>query len=496
MGKTSRAAGGTHLGVGTDSSDGDVLLRGSRIAVLDGAIGLAGTPGAKPDTWVTRGAAGLLHVNGTPVTGGGSDDSWVFDVTDYDADPSFSSDSGAAFVEAVADAVAFAQGSPLGFAIVDVPLGYYKIASALIAGGSTLGNAQIPIPVNASTSRKVTLQFRGPGFAGAMPYWLQSAGNNQRWGATLETTLTGQSVSGAWGVPSVIGGPAVSGSSATYGASSALFNNVCVVLDGLGITTPINPTVAAFDFGGMAQCMVTDHGASAMAKGSPTELNSTRPTHDWSFGIRLPQNFNNDLNYIDVFSAYGQYYGLIIGEHAWVGRSASIYCNDGMFIMATSENIHASAFGSISIEACVNGITASPGDSYGAPVHFAAVSFETITGKHIVDSSNALSGICYLTKLDGPTGIDITGAGNLEIIAANQDRGAVTAPNLAATDTAVPNPFYRHAAVCVAGGTVTGIKVDGVTQGITSGTVIVPSGKSIAIVYSDATGLAWKWTLL
>lgn len=444
---------------------------------------------------VTR--AEVLRINGDGITFPNqvTSDPWIFDVTadEYGAVGDGVTNDTPAIQLAINAAFAYATTNEVSYAQIYFPAGIYLLSSAVTAGGATKGNAQLTIPINAGTARKVTLEFKGPGDASAMPYWEQSSGNGMRWGATLKTSLTGQSVSGTWGVPSVFGGPAVSGSSAEYGSSGAKFNNVCVVIDGIGISTPINPTIGGFDFRGMAQCVVKT--ASVMADGSPTQLNATRPDHDWSFGIGLPQNFNNDRNVIHDFSVYGQYTGLIIGEHAWVARSASIYCNDGIFIQATSENIHASAFGSISIEACVNGITASSGDSYGAPIHIAAVSFETITGDHINDPSNALAGYINITKLDGPTGLVIDGAANVEIINSNQDRGLVTAPDVPLTTVAIRNPFWRHAMVCVIGGTVTAIAVDGSTlTGVTSGVVFVPSGKTISWTGSGAP--TWKWWTL
>ena len=71
--------------------------------------------------------------------------------------------------------------------------------------------------------------------------------------------------------------------------------------------------------------------------------------------------------------------------------------------------------------------------------------------------------------------------------------GALTAPALPATGVA-GTPIARDAAVTISGGTVTAIAIDGQTLGVTSGTVYVPAGKTIAVTYSAAP--AWKWTLL
>ncbi|MGE7437955.1 hypothetical protein [Kitasatospora sp. NPDC001175] len=46
----------------------------------------------------------------------------------------------------------------------------------------------------------------------------------------------------------------------------------------------------------------------------------------------------------------------------------------------------------------------------------------------------------------------------------------------------------------ITGGTVTGIAVDGQTTGVTSGTVLVPSGRTVTLTYSAAP--AWTWMLL
>ncbi|HUC21032.1 MAG TPA: hypothetical protein VMR98_06110, partial [Candidatus Polarisedimenticolaceae bacterium] len=55
-------------------------------------------------------------------------------------------------------------------------------------------------------------------------------------------------------------------------------------------------------------------------------------------------------------------------------------------------------------------------------------------------------------------------------------------------------PIFRDAAVVITAGTVSVIAVDGAVTGLTSGTVIVPSGKTITLTYSAAP--TWTWTLL
>jgi len=116
--------------------------------------------------------------------------------------------------------------------------------------------------------------------------------------------------------------------------------------------------------------------------------------------------------------------------------------------------------------------------------------------KLINDASNTLQGVCYIDA-GGSAGVNpdyFNGASQFRVIASNQNSGAVTAPAVPATTVPQQNRFLRDAAVYIAGGTVSDIKVDGASIGVTSGMVLVPAGKSITLTYSAAP--TWKWTLL
>lgn len=433
------------------------------------------------------GARGLTRAS---TAGSSSSDAWAFDVTHYGAVGDGSTDDTAAIQAAINAAAAYAVSVETRYAEVVFPVrpASYVIGGALVQGGTTFGNSQLTIPIVAGTARKVTLVLRGEGAdAAAMPYWAQTTG--QRWGVTLKSTLTGQTLSSDWGIPSVIGGPVTTGALATYGSST--FNNVCVVVDGIAISTPLTPTVGGFDFRGTAQVVMK---RCAVVVDAQTSSISGSATNDWTVGLSLPVFTNNDRSVVEDFTVYGHYVGIQVGEHLWMDRAACIYCHDGIkFTSFGSDTLHSIGMGAISIEGCVDALRCYEG-SGKAPVDIAALSTEVISGKHVNDSNNVIYGHVGLTEISGT--IAVTGGGNLEIIAANQARGNVTAPGVPSSTVALVNPFYRHAAVTITGGTVSAIAVDGVATGFTAtgATVVVPSGKSITLTYS--AGPSWKWTLL
>lgn len=71
--------------------------------------------------------------------------------------------------------------------------------------------------------------------------------------------------------------------------------------------------------------------------------------------------------------------------------------------------------------------------------------------------------------------------------------GGPVTPGIPASGTAYLNPYSRPAEAFVTAGTVTAIKIDGQTLGVTSGPIIVPVGHTITLVYSVAP--TWIWVL-
>jgi hypothetical protein len=67
----------------------------------------------------------------------------------------------------------------------------------------------------------------------------------------------------------------------------------------------------------------------------------------------------------------------------------------------------------------------------------------------------------------------------------------LTQPAVPASNTPQFNPNGYPVQVRVIGGTVTGISVSGTATGQTSGTVVVPAGGTITLIYSVAP--TWTW---
>lgn len=423
-------------------------------------------------------------------------DPWVFDVNkNYGAAADGTTDDTGAVNAAVTAATAYATNSANPpFAIIR-GAGIMACSTATTKGGATAGNAQIPLPVRAGTARKIILVFQGPGRAEALDHWQQTTG--QRWGWTIKSTLTGLNTDGAWGAPSIIGGPAVSGSSATYGSATGVFNNVHVVFDNVAVQAPVDPTIIGFDCRAMAAMTVTS--AAAVADGTPTQMSTVVTngfTRSYSSGLLVPQNLNNDVVVVGSFSCEGFYTGMSVSEHTAANAVRSIYCHDGIYVQADGNGNHSASILNASVEASVQGIYTDGGANPPVGFFCGMLDTEGITTNHIADHNNALSGSVLWNDNDNTVGLSPTvdGAANLRITACRRAKGAVTAPAVSSSTVALQNPFWRDAVVNITGGTVTVIKVDGATTGLTSGTVIVPSGKTVAITYSVAP--TWVWTLL
>jgi hypothetical protein len=370
------------------------------------------------------------------------------------------------------------------------------------AGGVTLGNAQIPLPVVDLTGAepKPTIVIRGTtSDNSALESYHQAI--PQLTGPSLVSLLNVNAYDPTYGPPSVIGGPTVDG---PFGGSN-YFNNVAVIIDAIQIVCPVNPGQIALDFLNMAQFAIKTCSIDVFAgviSNPPIEVTGTGPLNSRGQGLRVNKAGLNDRCDIGSLSIEGYYYGMSVDEHIAAQRVAIIYTNTALYVVGHGGNqaSHGAWFGYASLEVCRYCVWAEPaaGSLFGLVID--NLDNEGGVTEHIHDPSNYLSGRIGILPSNSdalPQQPIVNGAGNIEIINYSQGRGAVTAPALPASTVALQNPFWRHAMVVISGGTVTDIKIDGVTQYADTSQprmLIVPSGKTITLTYSAAP--AWTWTLL
>lgn len=438
-------------------------------------------------------------------------------VEDYGAAGDGVTDDTTAVKAAITAAIAAASNS---YAEVRFQAKTYLLNGSLTQGGTGKTNALLPLPMISGTGSKLTLVFKGASEPTALPLGTQTVG--QKTGTVLKTTLTGTN-SGTYGEPSIIGGPTpLQGGG--YNAGSPLFTNMLVVIDGLVFSLPNNPAFCGMDFRGVAEVLVRSAGCFVDVGVSSIST----PTSTWQFGLAMPEARNNALCHIQRYGVYGCYIGIKSSEHTTCDWLTAVCCVGGIGV-GKSSGPHHSRFSYACVELCK--VAVGSLDAYGY-IDIAMLDYEASTGAPfttnfgaysiVEDTSWLLDGLGtsninkmqgtihvnangdplynYGPKFDGSGTVRFNGGALMQIYCANTASGNPTKtfnlvqPSVPTSNTARANPYYRDCAVSIAGGTVTAIVVDGVTTGLTSGTVFVPAGRSITVTYSSAP--TWAWTIL
>lgn len=372
--------------------------------------------------------------------------------------------------------------------LILAPTTYYA-PGATVQSATYKGNAQIPTPLVGTTARKPTLVIRGTRDQTSLYHWQQTSRQNT--GSVIRSTIAGTN-DGTWGEASCIGSPTPAQG---YGGGTSVFNNALVVVDGVTVMVPVDSHVCGFDFRGMGEANVIN--GSCLVDTSGLIGSITSATQAWQFGLAMPAVNNNDNCNIGWFSAEGLNYGVIASEHTYIQSLRTIYCVAGIAASAGggSSMPHGMLVDYWSCEACQIGLQLAVATANPTKLHIAMMDWEAgaIGGTFhcINDPSN--NGVGYVGLMNGPTW-DVNGGSFLRVIYLDKATGHITAPSVPATTLAYQNTTGRDAMVVISGGTVTAIAVDGTATGITSGTVMVPSGKTITLTYSVAP--TWIWTLL
>jgi len=401
-------------------------------------------------------------------------------------------DSTAGINAANTAAEAYIDANPFGlYAEVVFEPGTYLVMAALIKGGDNKACAQIPLPYrDRATKPKATLSWIGVESAAGFANGFQTV--PPRNGTIIKSTLTAQSYDASYGLPAVVGSytPEQGAGAASGGAH---FSNMLFHARGIVIVTPRNPSISAWDLCGVSQIHLDMCGATGDFPLTYAAVWS-QPGKD-SWGLRTPLTTNNACQVISRFHACGFEFGVLAGEHL-NAQEIAVTCN--AFGLTVNGGGHAVVIGGLIAER--NGSNISYLDGGGTTrndppvliISKAATEGGSGSTYDFDDASNRLYGrVGWAGSSAVPR---LNGAANLGVYRIDVAAGPATAPAVPATTVAHTNAFWRDCAVVVAGGTVTEIAVGGVATGLTSGMVIVPSGKTITLTYSSAP--TWTWTLL
>lgn len=409
----------------------------------------------------------------------------------------FGNDDVAAVNSAVTAAVAYAQAHS-GYAEVLFDALTYIMAGAPTIGGSTAGNAQVPLPVIADTAQKVTLAFRGTLDQTALNHWLQTV---PQAAGTVLACLRSDGTNDVTNGPScVIGGPY-----AGYGANTSLFSNMLVVIDGIEAMVPLNGTYGGFDFFGVAEANVPNAACMAMAvvpSGGAWPYMGGVPSYfsnfGW-FGLRMPSTNNNANSNVGWFTAEGMVNGFRPSEHTvWESvRTINCYAGIAPYVGTSGTMAHSMVGKYSSVENCINAVSPLDGP---LKADLAVVDTEQINNNLLNDPSNNYIG--YLGYRAFGTPVIAGGGANARVINLSQVPGVWSgAPSAPGTGVAQQNTSWRDGTVYVTStAAITALAIDGTSifsGSLASGTLVpvrVPSGHTYTVTSSGGT-LTTHWVL-
>jgi len=418
----------------------------------------------------------------------------------------YGTDDTAAVKAAVANVVQSAQAAGLSAGRVALSEGIYMIAGATTKEHVMYyGNAQIPLPIVAPVPNdKFVLEISGPSDCAAPTHWAQTTPHLP--GACLFSTLYAQANDSSYGFPSVIAGPNTTafgtfGYPAGWHQSNNVWSNMHLAVRNMSLVTATNPSQNGFDLRCVA-CASLD-GVGLYTFDVPANQDSqTGGLNGQGVGVYMPGINNNDYQEVGTLTIYAWPVGVSAPDHFNAKSLRMIYCKSGVMPapqLGSNSLTHGAHIEYLSAEACISAIDASILESSSTvptfPFTVAHMDTEVTGTWDINDPDNYLSGVIWVGNINNTGGVPlVNGAGNARVTAFYQERGHVAAPSVPATTVALTNPFWRDCAVTVSGGTVTAVAVDGTATGVTSGTVVVPSGKTITLTYSAAP--SWNWVVL
>lgn len=307
--------------------------------------------------------------------------------------------------------------------------GFYAIGGALLHTG--LGNAQIPLPLQATTLNKLTIIFEGAGNAAAFQHWEQTALQTSvtllSFGVYANGTAQNDDIN-TNGNPSIIGGPTPQNG---YGISPGIFNNVLPILRNLSLRNAHNASGfawGAFDFYGCAEANVEN--VVWGTTGNVADGDFSNPSifgAGESIGMLMPAPGNNDNSRCQNIACQGGYtFAAFLPEHFVTDRIAILYCWSGVCPVGNYAgsvgSVHAINLGQASVEACANTVCVIGVGSGGqGPWLYGVLDAEgTITFIDRFSSSgtglNALLGEVQLIGIVNPDTVSVQSPTGLRIV--------------------------------------------------------------------------------
>lgn len=307
--------------------------------------------------------------------------------------------------------------------------GFYAIGGPLLHTG--LGNAQIPLPLQATTLNKLTIIFEGAGSAAAFQHWEQTALQTSvtllSFGVYANSTAQNNDIN-ANGNPSIIGGPTTQNG---YGVSPGIFNNVLPILRNLSLRNSHNANGfawGAWDFYGCAEANVEN--VVWGTTGNVADGDFSNPSvfgAGESIGMLMPAPGNNDNSRCQNIACQGGYtFAAFLPEHFVTDRISILYCWAGICPVGAYAgsvgSVHAINLGQASVEACANTVCVIGVGSGGqGPWLYGVLDAEgTITFIDRFSSSgtglNALLGEVQLVGIVNPDTVSVQSPTGLKIV--------------------------------------------------------------------------------
>jgi hypothetical protein len=401
----------------TTSSSQVISTNDTRIptqALRDAMVGTSGTPSSS-NKYVTE-SDPILSILSTPS---------VFDAnaSPYNCVPNTGVDQTANWQRVLDAASAYAIAH--GAAMILAKDGVYKIPGEPVQNSQY--NAQLTLPFISSTNQRAALTIASKTYYSHNPTPYRYPGAPISTGAViLESTLTGLSYSGTYGLPCILGGP-----DPIHGTAYTDFSYMSLHLKGVAVRAPVNPSICGVNAQMLNRFIAEDFRADTTDTALGL-LTAAQPTHPTGLSILMPLNNMDGSEYRGWTEVSGWYAGPGVGElvnNAGVIFSAQNYVNLNIqtYTGTTASGfLHRADFGhAILTRAPYQIASVNPSTGVAAPSAVAPLNYTMITGQpdfedeagtgtwldlvaDVYDPNNKLTGLLHFNRILSTAGGPVT----------------------------------------------------------------------------------------